>query len=585
MKFKYWPHILIIILATLIRFVRLDQVPSSLYYDELDLGLQVRSFLQSGKDYSGGSSPFYFKSFITEKTPLPILFSVIPSMFFSSPELKVRAGTAIAGILVVALSMILSTQLTGSLIASIFTGIVFAFSPWLIQFSRMAFEAEYVLLLLFTYLTLFFQWLKTKQGPYLYLSAASLGLSIYTYRTMSFLAPILLIFTVIYFYKDFLKADRLKTLLFVLISLFFMLPFLYATTIGSKDQTRISQISIFSDPLIPIDVQRSRELVSGNFQNQTLGQSPTLWSKIFHNKPLSFIEKFRNNLLGNFSPQFLFTNGDQNGRHSAKNTGELLFLDLFALIAGIYVFSKNIKDTKFSFLAILLFLGAVPADLTFNGADHSSRLISFAGPLLIIVSLGYYQIYLSLNNLKFGKLALIAISFVWIFTMLEYTNRYFIHFPITNAREFGYGFKQAIFKINKLKDNYQYVELTDTNDPPMPYYLFWTNVSAKDIQNYSMYLSNNISGDGKFGKIRPKSFKIAFCDPKGISQLKSDTLYMVSDKNLPLDFRASDKDPIPQGLKVLDIIKYPDNEVAFYLITRDSVNGKEIDPLPTQKCK
>lgn len=41
-----------------------------------------------------------------------------------------------------------------------------------------------------------------------------------------------------------------------------------------------------------------------------------------------------------------------------------------------------------------------------------------------------------------------------------------------------------------------------------------------------------------------------------------------------MDFRSPDKDKVPQGLKVIDVIKYPNNEVAFYLITKNTKNEK-----------
>ena len=176
MKFKYLPHLIVIVLAIFIRFVKLDQVPSSLYYDEIDLALQVRSLQQTGKDYRGEVSPFYFRSFNTDKTPVPILLSIIPSKFFSSEEFQVRAGTAFVGVLVVALAMVIIFQITQSTVATIISGFVFAFSPWLIQFSRVAFEAEYLLLFVFSYLILFYQWLKTKKDKYIYLSTLVLGL-------------------------------------------------------------------------------------------------------------------------------------------------------------------------------------------------------------------------------------------------------------------------------------------------------------------------------------------------------------------------------------------------------------------------
>lgn len=582
---KFWPIIVILFLAIWVRFIHLDQAPSSLYYDEIDLGYQAQSLLETGKDYRGNFSPYFFRSFNTDKTPVPVLFSAFTSLFFKTPEYQVRSGTALVGVIVVLLAMILIFQLSGSKTAVFLSGLVFAFSPWLIHFSRLAFEAEYVLFFLFAFLVLFFHWLKTGPNTAFYTSAVVLGLSIYTYRTMSFLAPVMMILTPLYFKKEFLLAGVKKSLLWLGLVLILIIPFLYATTIGSKDQTRISQISIFSDPMIPIEVQRSRELVSGNFQDPTPGQTATLQSKIFHNKILSYLEKLRDNTFRNFSPDFLFLTGDTNGRHSAKNTGELLFLDLIALIGGLYFLYLHLKDKKYSYLLILLFLGAVPANLTMDGANHASRLITFSGPLLLVVSLGYFSLFTYLAKLRHGKIISALIVSVWLFAVSQFLSKYFYEFPVTNSREFGYGFKQAIQKITPIVQNYDKLYLTDVNDPPILYYLFWANIPPRELQLYGTDFSLNTVKNLPLDQVRPYYPETALCEEKQILSLQPNILYLVAYKNLPLDFRSPDKDKVPQGIKLIDVIKYPDNEVAYYLLTRDRIGGKPVNPLKGQNCE
>ena len=582
--FKFWPLVIILVAALFIRFVRLDQVPSALYYDEIDIGYQIRSFFQTGKDYRGSFSPFYFRSFNADGTPLPVLISAATSIFFQSPELKVRSGTALVGFLVVCLSMILAHFLTKSKMAVMITGLVFAFSPWLIHFSRLAFQAEHALLFFLLFLVIFYHWLQTKKNISFYLSALVLGLSIYTYRTMSLISPVLLVITPLYFYKDFWRFGIKKSLLWLTLVLILIVPFLYATTIGSKDQTRISQISIFSDPMVPIKVQRSRELVSGNFQNPTPGQKATLQSKIFHNKLLSFLEKFRDNSFGNFSPDFLFVSGDPNGRHSAKNTGELLFIDIFALIAGSYFVFLRIKDKRYSFLILLLFLSAVPANLTMDGANHASRLITFSGPLLLIISLGYFSIFTGLSKKAGGRIFLVFLTAVWAFAAGQFLSKYFYEFPVINSREFGYGFKHAVQKITPMAKDYDKIYLTDINDPPILYYLFWANIPPSELQAYGTDFSLQTIKGLPLDKVRPYYPETALCHEKQILSLKPNILYLVAYKNLPLDFRTPDKNKVPVGIKLFDVIKYPDNEVAYYLLTRDSLNGRPINPVKGQNC-
>lgn len=144
---KWWLVVLVLLLALGIRVYRLDEVPAGIYYDEIDLAYQARSLIETGRDYRGGLSPFFVRSFNTDKTPIPVWLSIPAVMILDTPALQVRATNALVGAVVVGLAMVLIWIWTKNRKAMVITGIVFALSPWLIQFSRIAFEAIFVLLL------------------------------------------------------------------------------------------------------------------------------------------------------------------------------------------------------------------------------------------------------------------------------------------------------------------------------------------------------------------------------------------------------------------------------------------------------
>ena len=52
--------IVILLLASFLRFWKINEVPVSLFGDELDVGYQAYSILKTGKDYSGNSWPMHF---------------------------------------------------------------------------------------------------------------------------------------------------------------------------------------------------------------------------------------------------------------------------------------------------------------------------------------------------------------------------------------------------------------------------------------------------------------------------------------------------------------------------------------------
>lgn len=576
--------LLVILLALVVRFTNLDKVPANLYYDEIDLGYQIKSLLSTGKDYRNGLSPFYFRSFNTDKTPLPIYFSVLPSLFFSSPEYQVRAGSALAGVICVILGMIIAYQLTAKKIASVITGLVFAFSPWQIQFSRMAFEAIFMLMIFLASISVFLYWQSTKKNWAFYLSAVLLGLNVYTYRTMSLFAPFLVVLLIGIYFKDIWKQGIIRVGAWLLIIAVLILPFLYATTIGSADQTRINQISVVSDPIIPIKIIRNREVDSNDFGNPQIGKKAIWWSPIFHNKVLSYVTNFGNNYYKNFSADFLFLSGDPNGRHTPSNMGELLFVDVVGLAVGLAFVVKKIKDKKYQLLLGLLLLSPIPSDLTIDGANHASRLMILAGPLLLIIGLGYTELIYWLTKNKRYYIGILIFLALWVVAVVYYLHQYFVHFPIESARQFGFGYKQAIGKIEDLSDQYKSIRMTSLNDQPMLYYFYWSSIPPKDVQMYGTNFEESINKNMPLDSVKPISWGAKICTIDEIVKLNPETIYLVAYNNLPLDFRSFDKDIVPAGIKLLDVIQYPDNEVAYYLITRDTKNGVAVMPDKSSAC-
>jgi 4-amino-4-deoxy-L-arabinose transferase-like glycosyltransferase len=419
--------IILLLLAFTIRFYKIDQIPAGLYHDELDAGYHARSILETGKDYRGSFSPFFTNSFVDPRTPIPVWITAISTLIFQTEELDVRMGSVIVGTINVLLVFILISLWSKNYWRSFFTGLVFATSPWQIQFARINHEGNSTLLILLLALTSFTLSIQKKSPLYLLLSAFFLALTLYTYRTMSLLAPIILI-TLSVIYWDKIKSFGYKKLL---ISLFlFIIPavsFIYATTFAVKDKPRIAQISILQDPTVPIQVQRNRELDSNDAQDFEFGKQATRQSFVFHNKLVSWIEQFTINYFSIFSVDFLFIHGDKNHRHSIENQGMLLYIDIAALGFGLFWFFKNRKDFNNQLILALFFLSPIPSSITQDGASHGARLFVFTLPLLIVIGYGWYALFDWLKKLKFNKLFFSAIFLLWLILFSHYLHNYFTH--------------------------------------------------------------------------------------------------------------------------------------------------------------
>ena len=550
--------VILLILAFILRVYQIKTVPSSLYYDEVDYGYQARSLIETGKDYRGGLSPFYVHSFNDIRAPILAFLNVPTTLIFSSPELQVRMPNVILGTTIVLMIFLIINLWTKNLFLAFVTSLVFATNPWQIQFSR--FNHEVISMAFFYLLSacFFYKWLEKKEFKNLVVSTILFSLTVYTYRTMSFYIPVTFFSLFVIYRIDLLKLGS-KLLLLVFIALAIVGPFLYATTIGAPDLPRIAQLAISSDPQIPIWIKRNREVDSGDSLDATLGKSPTTASFFFHNKLFSWLDSFSNNFAYTFSTDFLITKGDYNKRHSVGQMGEIFYLDIIAFIAGLFLVFKNLKLKYNQLLLTFLFTSPLPAALTSDGAGHGARLFIFSLPLLITIGFGWYFLINLLKNISWGKLILISMGLVWALLFIFYLHRLFVHFPIESARNFGFGFKEVVLKINKEDSKYKKIVMSPTSDPPMIYYLFWSKTPPKLLQEYGTQFSEDVIKGYPLDKYKVTDLKEGF-------KLDSEVLYLVTPREFTKDLRK--RENLPSSINLVDLVKYPDGEVAFYLLSK-----------------
>lgn len=562
---------LFILITFLLRFWNVASTPQGLYYDEIDAGYQARSILETGRDYRGSWSPFYVSSFLDPRPPIPIYLTVLSTALFSTPELQVRMGSVILGTVNVLLVFILLRFWTkNDWIA--FTGlIVTATNPWWIQFSRYNHEANTTIFFPLLGIILFLLGTKIKKFKWIILSIISLALGIYTYRTMSLMTPVILFCLVISHIKYVNKLGLKKNLFLLGLFLLITLSMIIATTFFAKDKPRIAQIAIFVDQSIPVHIQRQREIDSGDLTDFSIGKQTTFASRIFHNKLDSYLEAFVKNYYSAFSTDFLFVHGDKNHRHSIEGQGMIFYTDLIALGFGIYFLFKNRRQPYAVFILLLFFLSPIPSSLTQDGDAHASRLFLYSLPLLFTITFGWYFFIQSVYKIRFGKPLILVIILIHLTLFMFYLHQYHTHFAIDSGRWFGSPYKTAIQKIMQHQSSYSHVILVPYPDPPNLYLLFWGNFAPKEAQNFGTNF-NEVQNNGMF----LDKFKIAGLPQTGtadmVKALAPDTLYLVTQQEVHEDLRDGKK--VPDGINLLEVITYPDKEIAFYIISKktDTLN-------------
>ena len=557
--------IIILLLASFLRFYRLDQVPPSLFSDEVDLGYQGYSILKTGRDYSGNPFPTNFQSFADFRAPLYIYASIPTLAIFGLNEWGVRLPAAFFGMVSLVGMFLLVRKLTVNTWIALCSAFLLAISPWHLQYSRAGFEVTLMMSLLVWGTLLFLVGFKNKF--YLGAGIILILMAIYSYSPAKLFVPLLVTGLIIIYKKQLLKLPGKFKLVLLAVLLLVMLPFLVDLFKGQATY-RFSYTSIFSDPTVSKEIDVNRSIDSKKTRG-SIGVEANLISKISHNKILSLNDAFLKNYLYSYSTNFLFLQGDIIGRHSVGKMGEFYLIEFITMITGLFYLAKKATPETVQVTVLWVLAAPIPAALTVDGGGHATRLFLLLVPLILVSSLGAYSLASNLSKMKkLKKMLLFALMAMFILNVYTYFHRYYVHYVSEQERLWHYGFKQAISKAQALNNNFDKIVFTNTTEPPLIFVLFWTKFDPATFQNLRVEKAT-LPG---FGSDAPKIGKYYLTninpgiETRSIAEyVKPDMLVIANRKDISLDLRREQI----KGIKVVDLVEYPSGEVAFYLLTHD----------------
>jgi 4-amino-4-deoxy-L-arabinose transferase-like glycosyltransferase len=546
-----WFIVIILMLALFLRVFYLDRVPVSLFGDEVDVGYQAHSIAETGKDLKGNFLPFYIQSLYEYRAPLYI-YSAVPFVkFLGLNEWGVRAPAVFWGIVSIFGIYLLCRRLFNNTVG-VLGAFLLTISPWHLQYSRGSFEVT-MLLSSFIFATYFFV-LSFEKKNLILLAAFLFGLPFYIYSTSTILVPLILILLLFLYRKELLEN---KKYLLGAVVIFLITVFPYIQSIYQGEATsRFEGIGIFQDKILADKLNLADK--SQNYTNPTV-------EKIFYNKVVIFLQVFFNNYFKTFSPEFLFTSGDPDFRHSIHEMGNLYYFELPFLILGLWFLINRHKKTSILVIGWLL-VAPIPAALTGDGGTHSTRLFMMLPPLIILVSLGIYYLLTNLNKnsikLLFGFILILSL-----FNIVFYFYRYYAHYPYESWRWWQSGFKESMLFMKSVEHNYQQLFFNETYEPATIRFLFWWQYPPQrfhqaDLRKFDDIVLNfnGLSIDDRyyFGTVKKDIGVINFVKPG--------MLYMVSQQDEvggDWDWEVSP----PDNIKVLKTVRNPQNVPIFYIVT------------------
>ena len=463
--------LLILLFSGITRLTSLLKYPPSLFSDEVDVALQVKSLLTTGRDYYGNFWPLQFHSFSDVRTAIPIYLTAIIGKIMTNIELAVRLEPAIMGILGVLAIYLLAKSFFGKT-AGLLAALFLTLTPWHFTYSRVGFEVT--TLFAFFVFGLYFlkNYFATQKDHFLWLAILLLSLTPLIYSTAK-LALLFLPFLILFFPgTTFSKNLKNRNLL---ISLAFLFLPLAIITLSGGATSRFNYISIFTDPTTPTEINVMRKADQG--EDLPVGTKPLFLSQVFRNKYVVYGQRVTSNLLELLSTRFLFVKGDLNLRHALPDWGMLLKTELLLILAGLYFLIRH-EDGKQKYLIIffglLTLLAIFPGALTRDGGGHATRSFLLLIPLTLLGALGASAIVKHARYLLILILPLLVIESAFYF--FDYSHRY----VFLSQRQWHYGLKEIM---SLIKDKTEPVVITNSYEPPLIFYLYYSDYPMKEMQS------------------------------------------------------------------------------------------------------
>jgi 4-amino-4-deoxy-L-arabinose transferase-like glycosyltransferase len=537
---------LILVVASFLRLWQLGENPPSINWDEASLGYNAYSILKTGADEYGSFLPTAIRSFNDYK-PAAYVYLTIPSiLIFGLNEFSVRLPSAVLGILTVLFTFLLVKELFNSIVdkqkkqygekVALLSAALLAISPWHLQFSRAAFEAN---IGLFFFVAAAFFFIKgLRNSRYLILSFIVFALTFYTYHSFRLIVPFFGLGLLIYFRKE-IWIKRKETVLGIVLAAIVTIPLVIGLF---TNLSRFSSVTIFTsyglldESIKKLEVDKER--------GDLLGQ-------MFHNRRVVYTMSAIEGYLDHFDPVFLFIRGDSVERHHAIGFGMLYLIELPFVLLGILnlFFMKG----KARFVVFLWFLLAPLAAALTTGTPHAIRALPFLPAYQIFTAIGIVTFLKWLPFLKFKPLNISLyypisgfIIFLFIFNFLYYLNLYYVHTPLEASKNWQYGYRQAIEYAKENEHKYDRIVITYRYDQPYIYYLFFNKIDP------SWYQKNwDYNNDGEIERMTRIIGKYEF---RNID-------YKV-DKELGNTLLIGTPDEIPQDASIKEI-NFLDGNVAF----------------------
>lgn len=499
--------ICVFILAAFLRFYHIQSVPPSPSLDEVSIGFNAYSLLQSGRDEYGISYPMVLRAYDDYRPGLYVYFVIPFIKLLGLQAVSVRLPSALLSMLSVYLTFAIGSFIGKKIMKTEWLGIIsallLAISPWHIYISRLGHEAN----LGFTLLTLaayfFISYIYENKHWKLYASTISFSISMYGYQSEKIIAPVML-FGLIVIYRNYFLQHKKIVLIGILFFVLLSIP-VSMSTVSSEGMMRLKGTSAISG--VPkIDAAK---IVIKNY-------------------------------VSHFSPVWLFIGRDRQA-HKVPGLGLLYPWEGLLILLGFYaMFQKKIPRELRWCLLLWVLSAPLPAAIT-TQAPHAMRSYTAIPAIVLIEAIGF----ISLINYKFVRVGFFLII---VYSISLFWDGYFNRFPLEQSDSFQYASRYAMDYVELQKNSYKKIIISNEGNLYQSYmfYLFYTKYDP--VQ----YLREGGTYSG------------GFAEPHTIGNLVFRKIDSFSEKEI---LYVVDSIAIPQGARVVATFPNLDGKQAIVAIT------------------
>lgn len=462
-----WPILSILLIAATVRFFQLGTVPVGITHDEMGYIYNAYSIAKTGKNVFSETLPLF--TWMTKGgfpfMPVPI-YSMTPLFWlFPLTPFVARMLPALMGVADVALLYVIVSWLFRSPVLSALSAMFLAISPWHIHFARSAYDANFALFYFLVAIAAFLYEIRHAKLPWI--SSIAFTLAVFSYRGMSIL--FLPIGILLYWYARLKGTILAKQARAFGAGMMLCALLLFATIAHFGSAYTAEGAQLFSSPTMQQDLDAYAREARG----------PLILKRFFANKPTYIINRFRENYIKAYSPEFLFLYTEPSIIYSIWSRGRIYFIDAVFIILGLWYLLKLNPPSALLWIGFLL-VGGLPGGI--GGLPYSSRnfLLSAVFPVLSAAGVTYVLSLFRGRTLRFAVATCLVMLYTYAFG--SYLFDYYYRYAYQSAEGWAKSIKDISSITQQKQDAYDNVIWGKTSFGDTVEYAFWTRTHPTVVQ-------------------------------------------------------------------------------------------------------